>query len=56
MSDWTFGDVKARNMEIIALCEQSGCGHLFKFDLDQLIARNRGRIGSFVPDGPAPRT
>jgi hypothetical protein len=37
MSDWTFGDVKARNMEI-ALCEQSGCGHLFKFDLDQLIA------------------
>jgi hypothetical protein len=37
MSDWTFGDVKARNMEIIALCEQEGCRHLFKFDLDQLI-------------------
>jgi hypothetical protein len=38
MSDWTFGDVKARNMEILAICEQQGCGHLFKFDLDQLIA------------------
>jgi hypothetical protein len=38
MSDWTFGDVKARNMEIVALCEQAGCGRLFAFDLDQLIA------------------
>ena len=38
MSDWTFGDVKARNMEIVALCEQETCRHLFKFDLDQLIA------------------
>jgi predicted DCC family thiol-disulfide oxidoreductase YuxK len=24
--------------------------------LYRIIARNRGRIGSFVPDGPAPRT
>ena len=37
MSDWTFGAVKARNMEIVALCEQEGCRHLFTFDLDQLI-------------------
>jgi len=37
MSDWTFGDVQARNMEIVALCEQEGCRHLFSFDLDQLI-------------------
>jgi hypothetical protein len=37
MSDWTLGDVKARNMEINALCEQEDCRHLFTFDLDQLI-------------------
>ena len=37
MSDWTLGDVKARNMEIVALCEQEGCRHLFAFNLDQLI-------------------
>ncbi len=37
MSDWTFGAVKALNMEIVALCEQEGCRHLFTFDLDQLI-------------------
>ena len=37
MSDWTLGDVKARNMEIVALCEQVSCRHLFVFDLDQLI-------------------
>ena len=37
MSDWTFGDVKVRNMEIVALCEREGCRHLFTFDLDQLI-------------------
>ena len=37
MSDWTFGDVKARNMEIVALCEREGCRHLFTFNLDQLI-------------------
>jgi hypothetical protein len=23
--------------------------------LDRLVARNRGRLGRFVPDGPAPR-
>jgi hypothetical protein len=37
MSDWTLGLVKARNMEIVALCEQDGCRHLFIFDLDALI-------------------
>jgi hypothetical protein len=37
MSDWTLGRVKARNMEIVALCEQEGCKHLFAFDLDALI-------------------
>jgi len=37
MSDWTLGAVKARNMEIVALCEAEGCGHLFSFDLDALI-------------------
>jgi len=37
MSDWILGDVKARNMEIVALCEQESCRHLFIFDLDQLI-------------------
>jgi hypothetical protein len=36
-SDWTLGAVKARNMEINALCEQEGCRHLFVFNLDQLI-------------------
>jgi hypothetical protein len=35
MSDWTFGAVKARNME--SWCEQEGCRHLFTFDLNQLI-------------------
>lgn len=37
MSDWTFGDVKVRNMEIVALCEREGCRHLFTFNFDQLI-------------------
>jgi hypothetical protein len=37
MSDWTLGAVKARNMEINALCEQEACRHLFTFNLDQLI-------------------
>jgi len=37
MSDWTLGDVKARSMEIIALCEQEGCHRLFAMNLDQLI-------------------
>jgi len=37
MSDWTLGAVKARNMEIVALCEAEACNHLFAFDLDALI-------------------
>jgi hypothetical protein len=37
MSDWTLGAVKARNMEIVALCEQQSCRHMFVFNLDQLI-------------------
>jgi hypothetical protein len=37
MSDWTLGAVKARNMEILALCEQESCRHMFAFNLDQLI-------------------
>jgi hypothetical protein len=37
MSDWTLGAVKERNMEIIALCEKEGCGHLYAFNLDTLI-------------------
>ncbi len=37
MSDWTLGDVKARNMEILALCEQESCRHMFAFNLDALI-------------------
>jgi hypothetical protein len=37
MSDWTLGAIKARNMEIVALCQQESCRHLFVFDLDQLI-------------------
>ena len=37
MSEWTLGQIKARNMEIIALCESEGCGHLGIFNLDQLI-------------------
>jgi hypothetical protein len=37
MSDWTLGAVKAQNMEIVALCEQEGCKHLFVFNLDMLI-------------------
>jgi len=38
MSDWTLGAVKARNMEIVALCEAESCRHMFSFDLDALIA------------------
>ena len=37
MSDWTLGAVKARNMEIVALCEQESCRHMFVFNLDALI-------------------
>jgi hypothetical protein len=37
MSDWTLGAVKARNMEIVALCDQASCRHMFAFDLDALI-------------------
>ena len=36
MSDWTLGAGKARNMEIVALCESESCSHLFSFDLDAL--------------------
>jgi len=37
MSDWTLGAIKARNMEINALCAQEACRHLFVFNLDALI-------------------
>ena len=37
MSDWTLGAVKARNMEINALCENEACRHLFIFNLEMLI-------------------
>ena len=37
MSEWTLGAVKARNMEINALCENEACRHLFTFNLDALI-------------------
>ena len=37
MSDWTLGAVKARNMEIVALCEAESCRHMFVFNLDELI-------------------
>jgi hypothetical protein len=35
--DWTLGDVKARNMEIVALCEGAGCRRLFTMNLEQVI-------------------
>jgi hypothetical protein len=38
MSDWTLGAVKARNMEIVALCEVESCRYMIVFDLDALIA------------------
>ena len=37
MSDWTLGAVKARNMDLLAMCEASECGHIGFFDLDMLI-------------------
>lgn len=37
MSEWTLGLVKARGMEIVALCDNVECRHLFAFDLDELI-------------------
>jgi hypothetical protein len=37
MRDWTLGAVKARGMEIVALCEQEGCRQLFAFNLEALI-------------------
>jgi hypothetical protein len=37
MSDWTLGAVQARGMEIVALCENDSCRHLFTFDLDALV-------------------
>ena len=37
MSDWTLGAIKARNMEINALCQNEACRHLFTFNLDALI-------------------
>jgi hypothetical protein len=37
MSDWTLGEVRARNMEVNALCDQEECRHLFTFNLDALI-------------------
>ena len=29
MSDWTLGAVKARNIEIVALCDAASCRHMF---------------------------
>ena len=52
MSDWTLGSVKARNMEIVALCEQEGCKHLFTFDLDGLIEG----VGAEYPVAEIPPT
>jgi hypothetical protein len=37
MNDWTLGAVKARNMEIVGLCEQESCRQMFIFNLDALI-------------------
>jgi hypothetical protein len=37
MSDWTLGAVKARNMEIVALCDNESCRRMFTFDLEALI-------------------
>ena len=53
MSDWTLGAIKARNMEIVALCEQESCRHLFIFDLDQLIEGVGGdyKLADFPPHG-----
>ena len=48
MSDWTLGAIKARNMEINALCEQEGCRHLFIFNLDALIEG----VGPDYPPSP----
>ena len=56
MSGWTLGAVKARGMEVVALCEQEGCKHLFTFDLDGLI---EGVGAEFplaeIPPLPCPR-
>ena len=37
MSEWTLGAVKARGMELVALCEAEGCRQLFAFNLEALI-------------------
>jgi hypothetical protein len=62
MSDWTLGAVKARNMEIVALCEQESCRHMFVFNLDALIEgvgpdyRSRTCRRSIAPNAPAARS
>jgi hypothetical protein len=37
VSKWTLGQVKARGMEVVALCDNAECRHLFSFNLDGLI-------------------
>jgi hypothetical protein len=50
MSEWTLGSVKARGMEIVALCDNADCRHLFSFDLDALIEQ----AGADFPLGEIP--
>ena len=38
MSDWTFGDLKARNVALEAFCQNAECRRFFAFDVDALIA------------------
>lgn len=38
MSDWTLGAVKARNMQLLAICPNDACRNLAEFNVDELIA------------------
>jgi hypothetical protein len=34
---WTLGDIKARNLQLEAICRTPGCNTFVSFDLDKLI-------------------
>jgi len=35
---WTLGAIKERNLALEGYCVTKGCGHIYGFNLDQLIA------------------
>ena len=38
LTTWTLGAIKNRNLALEGFCQTEGCGHFYRFDVDELIA------------------